>query len=147
MNKESYKIQANPNCMMFEFESEGPNGKIKKEVQYTLINLDGFVYYNLGFGDLNVNGRVNDLSISNNSDRDKILATVALTAVKFTEYLPNALVYAEGSTPGRTRLYQIAIGLNLEDIGALFIVYGLKNRQWLLFEKNTNYEAFLVLRK
>nr|WP_235884463.1 hypothetical protein [Pedobacter hiemivivus] len=133
--------------MIYEFESEGPNGRIKKEVQYTMVNLDGFVYYNLGFGDLNINGDVDDLSISNNKDRDKILATVAQTVIQFTEYLPNALIYVEGSTPVRTRLYQMAIALNLKDISEFLTIYGLKNRQWHSFEKNTNYEAFLSLRK
>ncbi|TKC59908.1 hypothetical protein FBD94_13345 [Pedobacter hiemivivus] len=147
MNRDYYKIQTNTNRMIYEFESEGPNGRIKKEVQYTMVNLDGFVYYNLGFGDLNINGDVDDLSISNNKDRDKILATVAQTVIQFTEYLPNALIYVEGSTPVRTRLYQMAIALNLKDISEFLTIYGLKNRQWHSFEKNTNYEAFLSLRK
>ena len=35
--------------MVFEFISEGPNGKVTKIIQYSETNLKGF--YNLGFGD------------------------------------------------------------------------------------------------
>ena len=134
--------------MDFEFESDGPRGKIKKGITYTLQNEGGFVHYNLGFGDLDeYTGEVNDLSISNNGDRDKILATVAATVLKFTENVPDALVYAEGSTPVRTRLYQMGIASNLEDINCFLQVYGLVEGKWYVFEKNVNYEAFIVLRK
>lgn len=133
--------------MAFEFESNGRNGTIKKEVQYTLIDDDGFVY-NLGFGDLNEQtGDIDDLSISNNQDRDKVLNTVAATVLEFTIYFPNAIIYAKGSTPARTRLYQMGIASNLEKINQNLKVFGRINGQWYLFEKNTSYEAFMVLRR
>jgi hypothetical protein len=148
MNKERYDIVANPNRTLFEFNSDGPNGTIKKEIQYTLVNAGGFFYYNLGFGDLNADtGDINDLSVSDNKDRDKILATVAHTVIQFTEYMPNAVVYAKGSTPARTRLYQMAIARNYNSITELLAVHGRINGQWCPFEKNVNYDAFWVLRK
>lgn len=148
MNKDYYPYFGNASKMTFEFESDGRNGKIKKEVQYTLVNDGGFVYFNLGFGDLNEQtGDINDLSISNNEDRDKILNTVAATVLEFTNYFPKAVVYAKGSTPGRTRLYRMGIAANLEEIGQYLEVFGRLNGQWWVFEKNANYEAFIVLRK
>ena len=41
--------------------------------------------YNLAFGDWDAaKSRINDKAISNNSDREKILTTVAATAIVFT---------------------------------------------------------------
>jgi hypothetical protein len=42
MNKERYDIVANPDRTLFEFNSDGPNGTIKKEIQYTLVNAGRF---------------------------------------------------------------------------------------------------------
>jgi hypothetical protein len=50
MNLERYPYYANPSFFDFEFESEGPKGKIKKIARFTSI---GTNLYNFGFGDLN----------------------------------------------------------------------------------------------
>ena len=105
MNLDQYDINANPGFLDFEFDSEGPNGIIRKVVRFSPKNSNGITYFNLGFGDLDFKtGTINDQSISNNKDRDRILATVASTVSAFTEQYPDAIVYAKGSTPVRTRL-------------------------------------------
>lgn len=64
-------------------------GKIKKVVRYSLQNANGISYFNLGFGDLNKEaGTIDDLAISDNNDRDKILATVSATVLEFTKRFP-----------------------------------------------------------
>lgn len=88
-----------------------------------------------------------DLTVSNNADRDKILATVAATVLEFTNHFPGVGVYAEGSTEGRTRLYRMAISSNLEEIDRHLTVYGLIGKKLYPFERNVRYEAFAVLRK
>lgn len=148
MHKDCYPYLSNANRLDFEFESKGRNGKIKKEIRYTLRNENGFVFYNLGFGDLNPQtGEINDLSISDNQDRDRILATVASTVLEFTKYFPDALVFATGSTPARTRLYQMALSANLKEINQYLRIFGSIEGSWYEFEKNVNYDAFLVLRR
>ena len=148
MNKDQYPLEANTNGMEFEFVSEGPNGKIRKVVIFTLVDDYGFFYYNLGFGDLNEKtGQLDDLSISNNEDRAKILATVARTVLEFTTYFPKAIIVAKGSSTSRTRLYQMGLASNLKDIEELLNVVGFINAKWLRFEPNVNYEAFMVYRK
>jgi hypothetical protein len=48
-----------------------------------------FDIYNLGFGDLNqATGEIDDLSISSNHDRDKILGTVASSVLHFLANTP-----------------------------------------------------------
>lgn len=66
-----------------EFYSEGPNGRIKKIVRFACIQEGSPSVYNLGFGDINMAGTVDDTAVSNNEDRDKVLATVASTIVDF----------------------------------------------------------------
>lgn len=80
-------------------------------------------------------------------DRDKISATVAATVLDFTENFPDIMVYAKGSTPARTRLYQMGIISNLDQIEPLLEVYEFVGENWERFAKNVNYEAFIVLRK
>src|SRR5882762_918527 len=88
---------------MYEFYSEGSRGRIKKIILYEKIGMNLF---NLGFGDWNEELQgLDDSSRSNNGDRDKVLATVAFTALDFTSKFPDAQIFAEGSTSSRTRLY------------------------------------------
>ena len=57
------------------------------------------------------------------------------------------MVYAKGSTPARTRLYQMGINSNWSEIEPLMLVLGFVDGKWEIFKKNVNYEAFLVQRK
>lgn len=129
----------------YEFISKGPRGNILKAVIYGQIEEDLF---NLAFGDWDdVHKKIDDISRSDNGDRDKILATVAATAISFTNNFPTAVIYTEGSTPARTRLYQMGIAKNLEEITENFEIEGYANGAWEPFQKGHNYEAFLVRRK
>lgn len=146
MNYEKYHLESDKKLLVFEFESEGPKGRIKKIVQYTETNLKDF--YNLGFGDKDLKtGEINDKSITNNGDSLKVLATVASTVYAFTNKHPDAWIYATGSNNARTRLYRMGITNNLLEIKKDFEVYGLKDGEWLEFKKNVDYEAFLIKRK
>lgn len=65
----------------YDFFSEGPRGRIKKGIFYLQIEEN---FFNLAFGDWNKELQdLDDSSRSNNGDRDKILATVAYTALDF----------------------------------------------------------------
>jgi hypothetical protein len=149
MNLKCYRYYSNETHLDFEFDSDGPRGMIRKVVRYTLQNADGISYFNLGFGDLNkTTGKIDDLAVTDNQDREKILATVAATVLAFTMHFPGAMVYATGSTPARTRLYQMGISANWTEIATLLYVYGYEqNIGWQPFQKNVRYVAFLVKRK
>jgi hypothetical protein len=90
---------------------------------------------------------MNDKVRSNNGDRDKILATVAGTVIEFIEHYPNAVIFTKGSTPSRTRLYQMGILANWQEINKIFVIEGLINSEWLPFERNKNYQAFMARAK
>ncbi|OMP75506.1 hypothetical protein [[Flexibacter] sp. ATCC 35208] len=150
MKKEKYPYILNETTARFDFESTGPNGTIKKTVDYYKIGtwIDGSKVYNLAFGDWDENNNViDDLSRTDNNDRDKILATVASTVIDMVAVMEDIAIYAEGSTPARTRLYQIAINANREEIEEVLNIYGYIDENWQRFESGKNYEAFLVTRK
>ncbi|MBO9563945.1 MAG: hypothetical protein J7621_14275 [Niastella sp.] len=110
MNLDRYEFSVGRNFLDFEFCSEGPNGKIVKVIRFTPQNANGITYFSLGFGDVNEEAnRIDDQSISNNQDRTKILATVAYAVLEFTSYFTDVMIHAKGSTPARTRLYQMGI--------------------------------------
>jgi hypothetical protein len=77
MLQESYILITEPKKLYYRFISEGPKGKIKKGIIYQQISETGLLF-NLAFGDM-VDGtdELDDQSISNNSDRQKVLTTFA----------------------------------------------------------------------
>jgi apolipoprotein N-acyltransferase len=74
----------------------------------------------------------------------KVLATLVVATLTFLKLHHLAWIYLEGSTPARTRLYQINISTHLEEAEQLFIIRGYINEKWEEFEKNRNYQAFLI---
>lgn len=141
-----YNVKNKPGFKSFEFISEGPNGAIQKIINYSETKLKNV--YNLSFGDISdKTGEADDLSITNNRDSRKVLATVAATLYVFTNNYPDAIVFATGSTQSRTRLYRMLISNNLEYIEQDFLISGFTGIHWEPFRKNINYEAFLVRKK
>ncbi len=101
MLNERYNFDFDAEFKVFEFDSIGPNGTVRKIVQYAETNL--YKSYNLGFGDKDyVTNEVSDVAITNNNDSQKVLATVAATLLTFTEQYPDAFVMATGCTAART---------------------------------------------
>lgn len=60
---------------IFDFISSGKNGEIAKRIEFMPTHIPG--YFNLAFGDVDEDGNIDDYSISDNGDRNKVLATVA----------------------------------------------------------------------
>jgi len=141
-----YRLKAEKSLMVFEFLSQGPKGQIPKLVKFSETNLKDL--YNLAFGDKDSKtGEINDRVISNNNDSDMVLATVVSTVYAFTDKYPDAWVFATGSTKARTRLYRMGITKYILEIKKDFQVFGLRDDEWEKFEKEVEYEAFLVKRK
>ena len=137
-------MKANDASMIFDFISEGPKGFIKKRVQYTLTHQTNV--FNLAFGDvIDETNDFDDVIVSDNKDSKKVLATVASTVSIFIKAYPEAIIYAEGRNPARTRLYRIGISNNLEELKENFDVYGyLENIGWFPYQKNKDYSAFYI---
>jgi hypothetical protein len=140
-----YSSYATKSQFEYEFESIGPKGTIKKIARFRLE--EGNVY-SFGFGDLDeATGDVSDIVVSNNQDRDKVLATLAHIIYHFTGNMSNALIFIQGSTPARTRLYQQGINKFKLQLEPEFEIIGYQNYKWETFTTGKNYEAFLGWRK
>jgi len=123
----------------YNFKSVGKNGEIEKVARFDKL---GRNIYNIAFGDWN-NNKLHDRAVSNNGDKDKILATVGRIISDFTETLPEALVFARGVDQVRTRLYQQEINKHLDIIGPFFMIWGFLDGRWTPFKKGVNYHAFI----
>jgi hypothetical protein len=148
MSADAYEFETGAGCMNFRFFSEGPRGIIEKGIVFSKMDLYSSTLFNLGFGDINKKGVIDDLAISNNNDAEKILVTVAKTAIVFTDRNPDAVIYIKGSTPSRTRRYQMGINKFLIEIEAMFDVYGRNaDGRFEPFKPGKNYRSFLGVRK
>lgn len=137
-----YRVTSVKESTTYEFFSEGPKGRIRKIVKYQHA---GGELYNLAFGDWDdENKRINDVVRTNNNDRDKILATVASTAIEFFKTRPDAIIFLYGETPAKTRLYQMGLNRFLIQINELFLVQGIMNGDIVPFLPGNNYEGFTV---
>lgn len=132
---------------VFDFVSVGKYGSIQKRVAFIPTELPGV--YNMAFGDTNDDGEIDDYSISDNGDRNKILATLAKIIELYTNTYPERWIYFRGSTKERTRLYRMAVGLNLEELSQKFEIYAEVNdsADFLIFQRDMQINAFLVKRK
>ena len=148
MNRyEEYSFtESSTDATVYDFVSIGPNGYIKKIVQFNQTSEKGV--YNLAFGNIADDGAIDDYTTNNNKDRDKILATIAAIVDDFTFRIPECYIFFVGSTKERTRLYRMAISLNYEVLSKTFIIWGLKEKGGFEpFRINQNYQGFLIKRQ
>ena len=146
MKLERYQLKSEGNFTIFEFVSEGPNGAIKKLIQFQETNEPNL--FNLAFGDKNTEtGELDDLVVSNNGDSEKVLSTVVAALYVFFDKYPEAFVYATGSTKPRTRLYRMGISKFYNEMVEDFYLYGQIGDDYFEFETEINYDGFLAQRK
>ncbi|WP_439559060.1 DUF6934 family protein [Dyadobacter sp.] len=145
---------------LFKFYSVGPKGTFELHVR--LDRITGGVF-NLAFGLWDPKCRLlNDRLDLRNGDIDKILATVGIIALEFLEENPSYYLFARGSTPGRTRKYQMGIARYLHELKVNLKIWGFPidgeytslaiddfsgKKEWNEFTSGTNYAAFLISRK
>lgn len=140
-------MSASPDFERFDFVSAGKFGNIHKRISF--VPIVSTRVYNLAFGDISEHGEVDYHSVSDNGDRNKILATLAKAVELYTLKYPERWIYFAGSTKERTRLYRMAIGLNLEWLSEIFEIYAVTddNTTVIPFQKNMKITAFLIKRK
>lgn len=146
MKVDKYQLDSDETLSVFEFISVGPKGAIQKIIDFQPMETPGL--YNLAFGDKHpVTGKIDDLSVTNNSDTDKVLGTVVAALYIFLDKNPDAWVYATGSTPARTRLYRMGITRFYHEIQQDFYLFGRIGKEFYEFETGKEYEGFLAQRK
>lgn len=155
MNIPNYELLTNKDVTLFRFKSKGINGEIDKGIVYKATK--NSIIYNLGFGDLVFDPIqkkyiIDDFAISDNGDRNKVLATVAKSAYIFSEKYPEKVIFFKGSTNSRTRLYRRAISLNLKELSETFYIFGATedgngNISNVPFDSNGDFYGFIMKRK
>lgn len=145
MNLSRYQLSSNDSLSTFEFVSEGPTGRIIKIIQFSPTNLKDV--YNLAFGNKDHTGQIDDISISNNGDSEKVLATVVMAIYAFTDKYPETWIYATGSTSSRTRLYRMGVSKYYAEAKNDFEIYGELKGGWEIFKLGKDYAGFLIKRK
>jgi hypothetical protein len=119
---------------------------LKRKLIYS--KMDHPNVYNLGFGDYDAETKtIDDFSRSNNGDAEKVLVTVARTALPFTKNNPNAFIFLTGSTIARTRLYQIGITKYLDQLKEDFKIFGFTEEGLQPFVVGGKYWAFGARRR
>lgn len=145
MKQPFYEFTILESACRFEFDSVGIQN-IRKIILYDKTDIPNF--YNLSLGDTLPDGKVSFTSISNNGDRDKVIATVIQTLLYFFDIYPDSYVLFSGSTPERTRLYQIIIARELTYATATFYFWGMDEAGNIQpFIKNKSYIGFIISMK
>jgi hypothetical protein len=139
------EIRITDDYSIFEFVSIGQNGNIPKRIEFMPTEIPGF--FNLAFGDVGANGEIDDSNVSDNGDRNKILATIAYAIEIYLNKYPGRCVYFKGSTRERTRLYRMAVGLNLEELTTKFEIYAEQQSGIVPFQKNIEVLGLLIKKK
>ncbi|WP_080055555.1 DUF6934 family protein [Spirosoma aerolatum] len=139
-----YEFTIHNGAIRFEFVSIGQR-VIRKVIIYQKLPLPNL--YNLALGDIEVGGKADFEIISDNGDRDYVLATVIQTLITFFQNHPQASVFITGSTPSRTRLYQVVIARELTEIQKRFEISGVTETGNEPFQKGVLYRAFVISQK
>ncbi|SHN12461.1 hypothetical protein [Chitinophaga sp. CF418] len=129
----------------FDFFSIGKRGIAPKRIAF--IPTDQEAVYNLVFGDINAEGEIDDEVISDNGDRNKILATVIYVVNTYLEAYPERIVFFTGSTEGRIRLYRIVISVHYTDFSKKFDIYCQTETGIVPFKRNIEAKGFLICKK
>lgn len=143
MDKPFYEFTILDEANRYEFTSIG-HKSIDKVIIFQKTDLPNF--YNLVLADIVGDGTYDDLIESNNGDMEKIMATVIQAIFAFLAFYPNANVLFSGSTPSRTRLYNIILTKEFEKLND-FTVNGLKDGKLISFVRNEKYDGFVIYKK
>jgi len=135
-----------------KFYSSGKSGDFELRMLITREKGgSGFKDLNLGFGVWNEEIRdIDDGIETKNGDMQQILATVANRALEFLSRYPEAEIFAKGSTPSRTRLYQMEIAKIIDEVPDGLRIEGLVSNDdigFVNFQKGINFDAFLLSAK
>ncbi|SDF79492.1 hypothetical protein SAMN04487996_112216 [Dyadobacter soli] len=141
MNEAFYESILSGKHMMFWFESIGRESIIKAILFRPTSEPDT---YKMLLGDLDPDGSINVESRSNNGDTEKVLSIAARSIVFFLSDHPEAKVVIEASTESRARLYQIAIGREMEDLGNYLNILGFHGEKPEAFQSGKNYKKIIV---
>ncbi len=147
MEKPVYNITASDDGLQFFFDSVSNEKVIKKVVAYFPVEERNDLYQ-LVFGNLLLNGKIDVSTVDNNQDMITILTTVADTMPKFFNRYPDKNVVFTGSTKARTRLYRAVISKMAQKKELSYEIFGiLDDSSSEIFDSSHNYYGFVIRQK
>ena len=144
MIKEAYRYVVSENKEVYVFQSEGQNGKIIKIVVFSPV---GKKLWNLGFGDLQNDGDIDDSIVSNNEDLIKVISTVAVITYEFSDMYPSRQIRIVPVDEKRKKLYNHVFRRNYALINANFTIVGFSNKKKEKYSPEKFYDSFQLNRK
>jgi hypothetical protein len=145
MLNESYNYVGLDNKIDYFFISEGSNGKIIKNVQFTPIK-DKDNLWNLAFGDYN-RGDIDDKVVSNNYDIVKVFNTIAKIVYEYSSEFPTRNIHVEPVDGKRKKLYNHIFRRHYEAINLIFDVVGTIGEEKMAYSPNIVFDEFTLKRK
>lgn len=149
MRYEKYQLFAikDEEYASFDFTSDEPRGAVNKRIIF--LPTENPEMFNLAFGDLEPGSEVlDDKVVTNNGDRDKVLATIAEVINIYTKKYPKRWILIKGSTEARNRLYRMVIALNLKELLKTFDIFGVTEADVVLqFVNDNQFHSFLIKRR
>lgn len=151
MTIDSYPLSSSPDRLTYYFNNVGEEVTYPSAIVYVPIYDKHPNTYNLAFGVVSrteLGGRVwytiDDTVVTDNQNRDTVLATVIKSIFKFWEMYPGRSVFITGSTPARTRMYRGIIGNYGHEMSEYAKFYGVAGQIKYPFQPNMNYEGFII---
>ena len=95
MKQDFYNYEVGNDGLYFSFTSVSEHKIIPKIIVYTPFPNDPN-FFNLALGDILENGEISDLTVSNNSDMEKVIATVIRTMFNFLKITQTNLFISKG---------------------------------------------------
>lgn len=146
MNSEVYEFESS-NIYEYRFKSLGKR-IITKVVQFAPLTVQG--YYNLGIGDLQENGLIDDNIESNNNDLKKVISTIGAILFNFLYQNPGVKVFFHGSNQQRTKVYRLIIKRYCNKLKDNYVITSLVKIDGKLieipfdFDDSKNYFGFFI---
>ncbi len=145
MNEKPYPFSLTRTEFRYEFVSVSQNKAVQKVVLFT--QTDSPLIFNLALLDLLENGKMSDVSVTNNDDLRTVLATVIKIIGDFLNKNQYRFVVFRGSDDRRQRLYRIVIGRELELLQESFQIWGVVDNELTIFELNKEMDFYLIGKK
>lgn len=142
MNEVSYPFLLTKTEFRYEFNSVSPEKEVKKVVLIT--QTDTPEVFNLALLDVLENGKMSDISVTNNDDLRTVLATVIKIIEDFLNKNRVYFVIFRGSDERRQRLYRIVINREIDAIKQKFQIWGVVDNNLVAFESNQDMDFYLI---
>jgi hypothetical protein len=142
MNESSYPFTLSRQELRYEFVSVSAEKEVRKVV--LLNQTEELEVYNLALLDVLDDGRLCDMTETNNNDLKTVIATVFQILNDFFDKNSLCYVMFRGSDLRRQRLYRLILNREYYELSQLFEIFGVQGGVPRPFAPNTDYEFYLI---